>query len=72
MEDCGHVLVMEDGAPCHMGVASLRRNQLIEDGWEGWGPRTWPLSRTRHKEQDMTMLLARELIPAVTANILMP
>ena len=42
MEDCGHVFVMEDGAPCHMGVASMRRKQLMEDGWEGWGPGTWP------------------------------
>ena len=32
MEDCGHVLVMEDGAPCHQGVAASRRDQLIKDG----------------------------------------
>ena len=42
MEECGHVYVMEDGAPYHQGVASKRRIQLKEDGWEGWGPRTWP------------------------------
>ena len=44
MEDCGHVRVMEDGAPCHQGVASVRRKQLEEVGWEGWGPGTWPSS----------------------------
>ena len=42
MKECGHVYVMEDGAPYHQGVASKRRIQLKEDGWEGWGPRTWP------------------------------
>ena len=42
MEDCGHVLVIEDGAPCHQGVAASRRDQLMKDGWEGWGPGTWP------------------------------
>jgi hypothetical protein len=42
MEDCGHVLVMEDGAPPHMGIASARRRQLEEHGWEGFGPGTWP------------------------------
>jgi len=25
MEECGHVYVMEDGAPYHQGVASKRR-----------------------------------------------
>jgi transposase len=38
----GHVYVMEDGAPPHMGVASARRRQLEEHGWEGFGPGTWP------------------------------
>ena len=42
MEECGHVLVMEDGAPPHMGIASARRRQLEEYGWEGFGPGTWP------------------------------
>jgi hypothetical protein len=40
MEDCGHVFVMEDGALSHMGVASARRRQLEEVGWEDWGPRS--------------------------------
>src|SRR5437762_6864735 len=42
MEDCGHVMVMEDGAPPHMGIAEARRRQLMEYGWEGFGPGTWP------------------------------
>jgi len=42
MEECGYICVIEDGAPYHQGVASKRREQLQEDGWEGWGPRTWP------------------------------
>jgi hypothetical protein len=37
MEDVGYILVMEDGAPYHQGVATLRRKQLETDGWEGWG-----------------------------------
>ena len=28
MKDCGHVIVMEDGAPCHQSIASARREQL--------------------------------------------
>jgi hypothetical protein len=32
MEDCGHVLVMEDGAPCHQGVATSRRDHIIGGG----------------------------------------
>lgn len=44
MEDCGQVMVMEDGAPPHQGVASTRRRQYEEVGWEGWGPGTWPSS----------------------------
>jgi hypothetical protein len=31
MEDTGYLLVMEDGAPFHQGVVSLRRKQLEED-----------------------------------------
>ena len=42
MEDVGYVLVMEDGAPYHQGCATKRRSQLMENGWEGWGPGTWP------------------------------
>jgi DDE superfamily endonuclease len=42
MEDVGYLLMMEDGAPYHKGVASQRRAQLEEDGWIGWGPGTWP------------------------------
>ncbi len=44
MEECGHVMVMEDGAPCHQGVATARRNELEKVGWEGFGPGTWPSS----------------------------
>jgi hypothetical protein len=44
MEDVGYLLVMEDGAPYHQGVASTRRKQLQKDGFEGWGPGTWPSS----------------------------
>ena len=41
-EELGNVLVMEDGAPYHKGVASVRREQLEKDGWIGWGPGIWP------------------------------
>jgi transposase len=41
MEEYGHVLVMENGAPPHMGVALARRRQLEEYGWEGFGPGSW-------------------------------
>jgi transposase len=44
MEECGHVYVMEDGAPPHQGVASVRRKELEKVGWKGWGPGTWPSS----------------------------
>ena len=44
LEDRGLLYVMEDGAPYHKGVASVRRKQLEEDGWEGWGPGSWPAS----------------------------
>ena len=42
MEDVGYLLMMEDGAPYHRGVASQRRKELEEVGWIGWGPLTWP------------------------------
>jgi hypothetical protein len=42
MEDRGHIWVMEDGASSHQGVAEVRKKQLEEWGWEGWGPGTWP------------------------------
>ena len=32
MEDVGYLLMMEDGAPYHKGVAAQRRAQLEEDG----------------------------------------
>ena len=35
MEECGQVYVMEDGAPPHQGVASVRRKELEQVGWEG-------------------------------------
>jgi len=44
MEECGHVVVMEDGAPYHKGAAASRRAQYMEDGWIGWGPGVWPSS----------------------------
>jgi hypothetical protein len=40
MEECGHIYVMEDEAPPHIGVASVRR-QLEKYGWEGFGLGTW-------------------------------
>ena len=42
MEELGDVLIMEDGAPYHNGVASVRRKQYEKDGWIGWGPGVWP------------------------------
>ena len=42
MKELGNVLVMEDGAPYHTGVASVRRKQYEKDGWIGWGPGSWP------------------------------
>ena len=38
IEDCGHIMIMEDGAPCHQGIASARRDQLKKGGWESWRP----------------------------------
>ena len=35
---------MENEAPYHQGIASLRRQQLKADGWIGWGPGEWPSS----------------------------
>ena len=32
MEDCGHVMVIEDGAQCQQGAASARREQLEKVG----------------------------------------
>ena len=42
LEELGYIYVMEDGAPYHRGVASKRREELREMGWQGWGPGTWP------------------------------
>lgn len=42
MEELGDILIMEDGAGYHKGVATNRRKQYQEDGWQGWGPGTWP------------------------------
>ena len=44
MEEVGNLLIMEDGAPYHKGVASKRRAQLEEDGWIGQGLGIWPAS----------------------------
>jgi DDE superfamily endonuclease len=43
-EELGQVMMMEDGAGYHKGVATKRREQLEQDGWQGWGPGTWPSS----------------------------
>ena len=43
-EELGQAMMMEDGAGYHKGVATKRREQLQHDGWQGWGPRTWPSS----------------------------
>ena len=42
MEDVRHLLMMEDGVPYHKGVASVRRKELEQMGWIGWGSGTWP------------------------------
>ena len=42
MEDCGYLMMMEDGAPYHRGAATVRRKQLEQMGWVGWGPGSWP------------------------------
>ena len=42
MEECGYVLMMEDGALYHKGCATTRRKQLEKMGWIGWGPGSWP------------------------------
>jgi hypothetical protein len=42
MEECGYVMVMEDEAPPHMGIAVVKRRQLEEHGRKGFGPGTWP------------------------------
>ena len=41
MENVGYVLVMEDGAPYHRGVATTRRKEYEAMGWIGWGSGTW-------------------------------
>jgi transposase len=43
-EELGQVVMMEDGAGYHQRAASVRRKQLEEDGWIGWGPGSWPSS----------------------------
>src|SRR5216117_2344664 len=42
MEELGEVLVMEDGAPYHLGIASVCHKQYEKDSWIGWGPGFWP------------------------------
>jgi hypothetical protein len=44
MEDCGYLLMMEDGALYHKEGATVRRKELEKMGWIGWGPGTWPSS----------------------------
>ena len=44
MEELGDILIMEDGAGYHCGAATLRRDQYLKDGWQGWGPRIWSAS----------------------------
>ena len=43
-EGLGQVIMMEDGAGYHKGITTKRREQLEQDGWQGWGPGTWPSS----------------------------
>lgn len=43
-EELGQVVMMEDGAGYHQKAASVRRMQLEQDGWIGWGPGSWPSS----------------------------
>ena len=38
MEELGDLLIMEDGAGYHQGIASRRREQYQ---WQGWGPGSW-------------------------------
>jgi hypothetical protein len=42
MEEYGYLLMMEDGASYHKGCATVRRKELEQMGWIGWGPGTWP------------------------------
>ena len=37
-EELGQVVTMEDGARYHQKAANVRRKQLEENGWIGWGP----------------------------------
>src|SRR5438552_1227095 len=41
MEECGNLMIMEDGALFHQGCATTRRKQLEQMGWIGWRPGTW-------------------------------
>ena len=41
-EELGCVKMMEDEAKYHRGCTTKRREQYEKDGWEGWGPGTWP------------------------------
>lgn len=43
-EKLGQVVMMEDGAGYHQKVAIVRKKQLEEDGWIGWGQGSWPSS----------------------------
>jgi transposase len=79
MEELGDVLIMEDGAGYHQGQASLRREQYLKDGWQGWGPGTWPANspdlnpienlwhilRTNIKKREPRPMKKQELIDAL-------
>lgn len=41
MKELGCVIVLEDGAPYHMGVASVRHRKYEKDGWMDWGRGIW-------------------------------
>src|SRR5579862_4442515 len=42
MEELGDIIMMKDRAGYHQGVASARRRQYKEDGWQEWRPGVWP------------------------------
>jgi transposase len=79
MEELGDIMIMEDGAGYHQGVATQRRKQYQQDGWQGWGPGTWPanspdlnplenlwhLLRTNVKKRDPKPMRKEDLIEAL-------
>ena len=76
MEELGGILIIEDGARYHRGVATKPREQYEKDDWQGWGLRTWPansldlnplenlwhLLRTHVKKRDSKPMPKQDLI----------